>query len=43
MPAIVKRVTNLQLEGPTIEVTVWPPAPVINGYTSRKETIPNHL
>lgn len=41
MPAIVKRVTDLQLEGPTIEVIVWPPGPVINEYTSKGLSIPN--
>lgn len=29
MPALIKRITDLKAEGPTIEVTIWPPAQVI--------------
>ena len=42
MPFFTKRVTNLQREAPIIEVTIFPPAPIVNQYNDRKELIPHH-
>ena len=40
MPALIKRVSDLRLEGPTIDITIFPPAPVIQDYRNRNLQIP---
>ena len=40
MPALIKRISSLRNEGPTIEVIIFPPAPIINAATAAGQIIP---
>lgn len=40
MPALLKRISDLRSEGPTIEITIFPPRPIIVDFQKRKEPIP---
>jgi hypothetical protein len=41
MPALIKRISNLRLEGPIIDIFIYPPAPVINDFTAKGGVIPS--
>ena len=42
MPALIKRISNLREEGPTIDVIIYPPTQIIN-LTDKNEIIPNKI
>lgn len=40
MPALIKRISDLKTEGPTIEIIIYPAAPIINQFADAKQPIP---
>lgn len=40
MPALIKRISNLHFEGPTIEIIIFPPAPIMEDFQKKNEPIP---